>query len=77
MAEDRRRTMEAELDLSRATDEGLRSELDGLQKALSATMSGAGPGRPFDGRDERLRIDLQQKIAAIELELAKRNAARP
>jgi hypothetical protein len=69
--------MEAELDLSHATVEALRSELDGLQKALSAIMSGAGPGRPFDGRDERLQIDLQQKIAAIELELAKRKAARP
>jgi hypothetical protein len=54
--------------------DALRAELDGLQGALRAVKSGAGPGRPFDGRDERLQVDLQQKIAAIESELAKRNA---
>lgn len=62
------------LDLSHATVDELRAELDGAQKALAAIKNGAGPGRPFDGRDERMQVDLQQKIEAIESELAKRNA---
>jgi hypothetical protein len=66
--------MEANLYLSQATVDELKDELDGLRTALKAVESGVGPGRPFDGRDERLKIDLQRKIAAIESELAKRNA---
>lgn len=62
------------MDLSQATVDTLKDELDGLRTALKAVGSGAGPGRPFDGRDERLQVDLKQRMAAIEAELAKRNA---
>jgi len=68
---------EANLDLSQATVDALADELNGLRTALRAVMCGAGPGKPFDGRDEQLRIKLEQQIAAIEAELAKRNAPRP
>lgn len=73
----RRTSMEAILDLSKATVDELEAELDGLRAALRAVENGAGPGHPFDGRDEGLGIELQQKIAAVESELAKRNAPRP
>jgi hypothetical protein len=69
--------MAANLDLSEATVDELEAELDGLLKALGAIESGAGPGHPFDGRDEGLRVQLQQKIAAVRSELAKYNAPRP
>ncbi len=64
------------MDFSSATVEELSAELDGVQEAMKAIRSGAGPGRPFDGRDERLLVELQQKEAAIKAELAKRNAPR-
>ena len=64
------------MDLSHATDEELKSELEGMQKALEAVMSGAGPGRPRDGRDERMQVDLQQQMEAIKSELDNRKVSR-
>jgi hypothetical protein len=65
------------MDLSRATDEDLRAELDGAQKFLSALMSGAPLGRSYEGREEAKKAELHQGIAAIQSELDKRDASRP
>jgi hypothetical protein len=64
------------MDLSHATDEELRAELDGAQKFLSALVSGAPLGSPFEGREEAKKAELHQTIAAIQSELDKRNASR-
>jgi hypothetical protein len=69
--------MEADVDLSSATDEELRAELDGAKKFLDALMSGAPLGNPFEGREEAKKAELRRTIAAIQSELDKRNAARP
>lgn len=59
------------MDFSRFTDEELRAELKGMQRALGASL-----GRPFDGREERNKADLLSKIEAIRTELDKRSASR-
>jgi hypothetical protein len=64
------------MDLSRATDEELRAELDGAQKFLGALMTGTPLGSPFEGRDEAKKAELHQTIAAIQSELDKRNTVR-
>jgi hypothetical protein len=64
------------MDLSHATDEELRAELDGAQKFLSALVSGAPLGSLFEGREEAKKAELHQTIAAIQSELDKRNASR-
>lgn len=64
--------MEELLDLSQATDEELKAELDGMQRALSASL-----GRPFDGREERNKVELLSKIEAIEKEIDRRETKQP
>lgn len=59
------------MDFSLATNEELRAELDGAQKALDAPL-----GRPLDGREEAHKSKLRRRIAAIQSELEKRNASR-
>lgn len=58
------------MDLSHATVEELRAELDGAQKFLGALMSGA----PLEGREEAKKAELHQTIAAVQSELDKRSA---
>ena len=60
------------MDLSQFTYDELRAESQGMQLAL-----GAPRGRPFDGREERNKVDLLSKIQAIKTELDRRNATRP
>jgi hypothetical protein len=47
MAVYNRRMAASSSDLSHATDETLRSDLEGLQNILRAVLDGAGPGRPL------------------------------
>jgi hypothetical protein len=65
------------MDLFQATDEELRTELDGAQKFLDALMNGAPLGNPFEGREEAKKSELHRMIAALQSELDKRNANRP
>jgi hypothetical protein len=64
------------MDMSRATDEELRAELDGAEQFLGALMRGAPLGSPFEGREEAKKAELRRRIAAIHSELDKRNASR-
>jgi len=50
---------ESDMDVSRATDEELRAELDGAQKFLQALMSGAPFENPFEEREEAKKAELQ------------------
>ncbi len=60
------------MDFSQFTDDELRAELEGMRLALGAPL-----GRPFDGREERNKVDLLSKIEAIKTELDRRDAPGP
>lgn len=62
---------EAQLDFSRATDDQLTAEMEGMQRALGATL-----GQTFDNREERKNADLRERIEAIKAELERRHADR-
>jgi hypothetical protein len=64
--------MEADVDLSNATDQELRDELDGAKKDLGALVNA-----PLMGREGSKITEMDRMIASIESELDKRNADRP
>jgi hypothetical protein len=64
--------MEADVDLSRATDQELRDQLDRLKKHLAALVNA-----PLEGREGSRIAEMDRMIQAIESELDKRNANWP
>lgn len=64
--------MEASVDLSSASDEEIRAEIDGMQKFLDALLSGAS----LNGREQLKKAELIRKIGTYKSELNKRNAPR-
>jgi hypothetical protein len=60
------------MDFSKATDDELVAEMEGMELALKATL-----GQPFDGREEGKNAYLLSQIEAIKAELDRRNANRP
>jgi hypothetical protein len=63
--------MEADVDLSNATDQELRDELDAAKKDLGALVNA-----PLVGREGSKIAEMDLMIASIESELDKRNADR-
>ncbi|MEW6257177.1 MAG: hypothetical protein AB1592_14585 [Pseudomonadota bacterium] len=57
------------MELSSATTEALIAEIEGMSIALNAFL-----GRPFDGREEGLKAELQNKIEVFQAEVNRRNA---
>jgi hypothetical protein len=64
--------MEADVDLSNATDQELRHELDAAKKDLGALVNA-----PLVEREASEIAEMDRMIASIESELDKRNAHRP
>jgi hypothetical protein len=63
--------MEADVDLSHATDQELRDELNGAKRHLGALVNGR-----LEDREGSKITEMDETIAAIESELDKRNAHR-
>jgi hypothetical protein len=63
--------MEADVDLSHATDQELRDELDGAKRDLGALVNA-----PLMEREGSKIAEMDRMIASIESELDKRNADR-
>jgi hypothetical protein len=63
--------MEADVDLSHATDQELSDELDGAKRDLGALVNA-----PLMEREGSKIAEMDRMIASIESELDKRNADR-
>jgi hypothetical protein len=63
--------MEADVDLSHATDQELSDELDGAKRDLGALVNA-----PLIEREGSKIAEMDRMIASIESELDKRNAGR-
>jgi hypothetical protein len=63
---------EADVDLSNATDQELREQLDQVKEYLAALVNA-----PLEEREDSKIAEMDQMIAVIESEVHRRNATWP